>query len=90
MYIMPNLTSKLINSKEVAESDKELLKQLKSKIKEDSKSLPTDLMEYRQLFWRYFKFSNLETKTLVHCAHFMSVEPVTGVNTINNILRLFK
>ena len=23
-------------------------------------------------------------------AHFMSIEPVTGLNTINNILRLFK
>jgi len=23
-------------------------------------------------------------------AHFMTIEPVTGLNTINNILRLFK
>ncbi len=30
------------------------------------------------------------TKTLIHMAHFMSIEPVTGLNTINNILRPFK
>lgn len=26
----------------------------------------------------------------MHMAHFMSIEPVTGLNTINNILRLVK
>ena len=30
------------------------------------------------------------TKTLMHMANFMSISPVTGLNTINNILRLFK
>ena len=30
------------------------------------------------------------TKTLMHMANFMSIAPVTGLNTINNILRLFK
>lgn len=30
------------------------------------------------------------TKSLIHMAHFMSIEPVTGLNTINNVLRLFK
>ena len=28
--------------------------------------------------------------TLQHIAHFMSLNPVTGVNTLNNVLRLFK
>ena len=31
-----------------------------------------------------------KTKSLVHMAHFMSISPVTGLNTLNNILRLFK
>ena len=31
-----------------------------------------------------------KTKSLIHMAHFMSISPVTGLNTINNILRLFK
>lgn len=31
----------------------------------------------------------METKALIKVAHFMSKEPFTGLNTINNILRLF-
>lgn len=30
------------------------------------------------------------TKSLMHMAHFMGISPVTGLNTINNILRLLK
>jgi hypothetical protein len=29
-------------------------------------------------------------KELMEVAHFMGVEPITGVNIINNILKLFK
>ena len=52
--------------------------------------LPTDLLEFRQEFTRYGQFRMFRTKSLMHMAHFMSIEPVTGLNTINNILRLFK
>lgn len=52
--------------------------------------LPTDLIEYRHLFHKYAKFSLFKTKSLMHMAYFMSITPVTGLNTINNILRLFK
>ncbi len=52
--------------------------------------LPTDLLDYRNLFKQYGRFSMFRTKSLMHMANFMSIEPVTGLNTINNILRLFK
>ena len=54
------------------------------------KFLPTDLLEYRNLFNRYAQFGMFKTKSLMHMAHFMSISPVTGLNTINNILGLFK
>ena len=28
--------------------------------------------------------------TLLHIAHFMSLDPITGLNTINNILRILR
>ena len=54
------------------------------------KFLPTDLLEYRQMFTKYGNFYQFKTRSLMHMAHFMSISPVTGLNTINNILRLFK
>ena len=42
------------------------------------------------MFSQYGRLKMFNTKTLIYMAHFMSIEPVTGLNTINNILRLFK
>jgi hypothetical protein len=66
-----------------------MLKTLQAKIKEKN-TLPTDLLQYRHLFSKYGDFSLLSPKVLVHIAHFMSKNPVTGLNTINNIIRLSK
>lgn len=52
--------------------------------------LPTDLLKYREIFQRYCDFKYFEVDTLIKISYFMSLEPVTGLNTINNILRLFK
>ena len=38
---------------------------------------------------RYGQYKMFQTKTLMHMAHFMGISPVTGLNTLNNILRLF-
>ena len=62
---------------------------LKTLLKSDD-YLPTDLIEYRHLFNKYAKYKMFNTKALIHMANFMSITPVTGLNTINNILRLFK
>lgn len=52
--------------------------------------LPTDLLQFRQLFQKYAQFRFFDPKTLLHIAHFMSLNPVTGLNTINNLLNPIK
>ena len=37
------------------------------------------------MFKKYANFNNFDTKNLIHMANFMSISPVTGFNTINNI-----
>ena len=89
LYILPNYLAKIIKSSKLPEKDLKAVKELKVMLRED-KFLPTDLLEYRKLFSTYGRFANFQTKSLMHMAHFMSIEPVTGLNTINNLLRLFK
>ena len=52
--------------------------------------LPTHLLQYRQLFKIYGDFKYFNIEGLMKVSNFMSLEPVTGFNTINNILRLIK
>jgi hypothetical protein len=39
------------------------------------------------MFKKYANFNNFDTKNLIHMANFMSISPVTGFNTINNIIK---
>lgn len=89
LFIMPNYLAKLLSNNSVPDDDKVQIRAFKQLIKSD-KFLPTDLLEYRKLFTKYGKFNLFQTKSLIHMAHFMSISPVTGLNTINNILSLFK
>jgi hypothetical protein len=84
--ILPSHFKKLINCSYVDESDLKDIHKLIGTIK-DEDSLPTDFLQFRHIMRRYAKFTMFETKQLVHMAHFMSVQPVTGLNTLNNILR---
>lgn len=52
--------------------------------------MPTDLLHYKDLFRKYGQFNHFQIKTLIQMANFMSIRPVTGLNTINNILRLVR
>ena len=54
----------------------------------DFEALPTDLLKYKFLFAQYAQFTYFETRSLINIANFMSKTPVTGLNTINNILRV--
>lgn len=74
---------------ELDEHDKEEIKNLRALIKQEDFN-PEHLLGYRRVFTRYGKFRLFRTKTLMHMASFMSISPVTGLNTINNILRLFR
>lgn len=89
LYILPNYLAKLITEPSIPDHTKDKIKSLKNLMKNE-RYLPTDLLDYRTEFTRYGQFRMFRTKTLVHMAHFMSIEPITGLNTLNNILSLFK
>lgn len=42
------------------------------------------------MFQKYAQFKFFGPQTLLHIAHFMSLNPVTGLNTINNLLKPLK
>ena len=52
--------------------------------------LPTDMLQFRELFLKYAQFKYFDPITLLHFAHFMTLNPITGLNTLNNLLRVFK
>jgi len=78
------------------EEDQDILKSDLSQILEltalinKAEVLPTDLLQYKEIFRRYGDFQYLPIKELIKISQFMGVEPVTGVNIINNILKIFK
>jgi LETM1-like protein len=89
LYILPKYLYLLEKDENVDKSDKESVRQLKHVLRSES-ALPTDLLQFRNLFTNYAQFKYFEPSVLLHIAHFMSLNPVTGVNTLNNILRIFK
>lgn len=88
-YILTNYIARLLQHKELSDTDREVITRLRQMLKQGDFE-PQDLLEYRGAFTRFGKFRMFRTKTLMHMAHFMGISPVTGLNTINNILRLFK
>ena len=89
LYILPNYMAKIRDSPEVSEEHIGRIQELKNLLKQEW-FLPTDLLEFRTLFSRYARFRMFKVNSLIHMAHFMSIKPVTGLNTINNILSIFK
>lgn len=86
MVTLPQKMTTLLNDSNVNEEDKPLIKELRKIIREKS-SMPTDLLKYRFVFWKYFNLRDWPPQQLVLVSHFMSHEPVTGLGTINRILR---
>lgn len=89
LYILPKYLYGLEKDQSVEADDKEKVRQLKHILRSEN-LLPTDLLQFRQLFQKYAQFKYFGPPTLLHIAHFMSLEPVTGLNTLNNLLRVFK
>jgi len=54
-FIWPNYISRLLKDGDIPEEDRVKLTELKSLLKEQ-KCLPTDLLQYRDLFRRYVNF----------------------------------
>ena len=87
MYILPSYFAKLVRDEAVDKKDIPELAALVAILRKED-ALPTDFLQYRNLFRKYANFRNFDTKTLMNMAHFMSISPVTGLNTINNIIKL--
>lgn len=86
---MPNFLYNLEKDDQIIPSDLDRIKALKKDLK-NPQLLPTDLLQYRSLFKRYAEFKYFSVDHLRKMAYFMSLEPVTGVNILNNILKVFK
>lgn len=89
LYILPKYLYALEKDPSIPPKDHEKIRQLKHILRSEN-VLPTDLLQFRELFQRYADFRFFEPQVLLHIAHFMSLNPITGINTINNILRAFK
>lgn len=89
IYVLPKYLYSLEKDESVDVADSEAIKRLKHILRSDN-VLPTDLLQFRHLFSRYAQFKYFSPNSLQHIAHFMGLNPVTGLNTINNILRIFK
>jgi len=89
LFILPRYLYALEKDPSVDPEDKEQVKKLKHILRSEN-VLPTDLLQFRQQFQKYAQFKFFGPQTLLHIAHFMSLDPVTGLNTINNLLKPFK
>lgn len=87
LYILPSYFAKLVRDPQVDPKDIPELAALVAILRKED-ALPTDFLQYRHLFRKYANFRHFDTKTLMHMANFMGIEPVTGVNTINNVIKL--
>ena len=86
LYILPSYFAKLVRDPNVDKADIPDLAALVAILRQED-SLPTDFLQYRNMFKKYANFNNFDTKNLIHMANFMSISPVTGFNTINNIIK---
>lgn len=89
IYIVPNYLSFLLKNDKVSEDDKKQIGELRALLKTDY-VLSTQLLQYRAIFKKYLKFNYFDINALMHISHFMGLKPATGLNTINNILRLLR
>jgi hypothetical protein len=73
----------------IIDGDIERIKDLKLALKKPN-FLPTDLLQYKDIFRSYADFQYFRVDALMRMANFMSLNPVTGFNIINNVLRIVK
>ena len=86
--MLPNYLYALEKDEQILDGDLEKIKQLKAVLK-NKWTLPTDLLQYKFMFARYANFKYLSVDSLKKISHFMSLEPVTGFNIMNNVLGIF-
>ena len=89
MISYPNYFKDLRKDDHVLEEDREIIEKFAADLKKPY-LLPTDLLVYKQIFKRYATFGFFPVDKLEKIAQFLGIEPVTGFNTINNILGIFR
>jgi hypothetical protein len=72
--------SYLMTDKEKAETDRLI------KLVDTKKAMNTELLKFKHLFTKYADFKHFKVTTLLEFSQFMGLAPITGLNTINNIL----
>ena len=87
--MFPQRLAECLQEREVDPVDKKKIIQLKSLFK-DKEMLTTELLEYREIFVKYINFRYAPTNAIMTASNLMSLQPVTGINTLNNILKLFR
>ena len=85
LYKYPKYLKRLMKSSSLSEEEKVEVAQLIEYI-EKGTYMHTDLLKYKHLFKKYADFKHFKVNTLLDIAHFMGLKPITGLNTINNIL----
>ena len=86
--MLPNYLYALEKDEQILDGDLGKITQLKADLK-NQWTLPTDLLQYKFMFVRYGNFKYMSVDSLKSISHFMSLEPVTGFNIVNNILGIF-
>lgn len=89
MHQIPRDIKLLVKDDQIFKTDKEHIEMLLKDIK-TGWILPTDLLKYKEIFRRYCDFKYLNLKLLQRSAYFMRLEPVTGFNIINNVLKIIR
>lgn len=89
LFNYPKYINKLSKSDYLSDQEKEELQELLN-ILETRDVMHTDLLKFKHLFTKYAEFRHFKVNTLMSMAHFMGLSPVTGLNTINNILAFLK
>lgn len=89
MISYPNYFKDLRKDDHVLEEDRERIEKFAADLKKPY-LLPTDLLVYKQIFKRYATFGYFPVDKLEKIAQFLGIEPVTGFNTINNLLGIFR
>lgn len=85
LYKLPKYLHKLAKSNYLTEEEKLEMQEV-LKLVETNDSIHTNLLKYKHLFTKYADFKHFKVSTLQDMAHFMGLNPITGLNTINNIL----
>lgn len=86
---IPIIISSLVKDKEIPDEDREKIKKLKTVFSGPTQASIPELLEFRDIFTRYFDFRLVRSKTLLNIWYFIGWQPRTGLGVLNKILSYF-